>query len=59
MLIAAFTYDLHAVNIVCIPSLLGIEPPIKFSKRMGLMGFQFLEGVVGKKGAPFLGVCSF
>ena len=30
-----------------------VEPPTKFSKRGGLTGPQFLEGVAGKEGVTF------
>ena len=33
---------------------LGVEPPTKFSKRGGLTGPPFLEGLLGKRGVIFL-----
>ena len=33
--------------------LVGVEPSTKFSKRKGLTGSQFLEGVAGKEGDEF------
>ena len=39
------------INIVRTPILLGGgEPPIKFSKEEGLIGTEFLEGLLGKRG---------
>ena len=42
----------------------GVKTPTKFSKRWGLTGSQFLEGVLGKEGGDFfrgvgVGGCSF
>ena len=37
----------------------GIEPPTRFSKRGGLTGPPFLEGVAGKKGGLFSGGAIF
>ena len=44
--------------VVCtpLPLLQGrLEPPTKFSKRGGLTGSQFSEGVAGKEGVTFSG----
>ena len=30
-----------------------VEPPTKFSKRVGLTGLQLLGGLVGKRGVNF------
>lgn len=46
---------------MCTPLSAGkVEPPTEFSKRAGLAGSQFLDGVAGKDGEWFfLGDCSF
>ena len=49
------------INSVHPPFLQGrVEPPTKYSKRMGLTGPQLLEGVAGKEGGDFFqGGCNF
>ena len=51
------------INSVHPPFLQGkVEPPTKFSKRVGLTGPQLLEGVAGKEGGDFFqgrGGCNF
>ena len=50
-----------SIGIVCNPPPpVSAEPPTKFSKRGGLSGSQFLEGVVRKEGVTFfIGFCNF
>ena len=46
-----WSHDQRGVSIVCTsPFSPGGGPPIKFSKRRGLTGSQYLEGVAGKAG---------
>ena len=38
---------------MCTPPFLGVEPPTKFSKKLGLTRSQFLEGVTFKEVGVF------
>ena len=37
----------------------GVKPPIKFSKKENLRGYQFLEGVLGKEWVTVRGGCMY
>ena len=52
-------YFLPVPSIIIISMHLGRAEPGMIMKRACLTGSQFLEGVAGKEGWPFLGGCSF